>query len=101
MTLRRFDDLSFEMADEERKLTETKQIIKSLLLSEKNGLILTALEKEHLANVGEPIPYEILGFKSCLSFLEAIPDTVELCRLPDGINVLCKAISDESVSHLR
>ena len=89
------------MADEDTKILEAKQLLRSLLLPEKNGLILTALEKEYMDNVGGTIPFKEFGFQSCLSFLESISDAVEVKPLSDGVNVLCKAVLDRSVSHIR
>ena len=89
------------MAEQDEKLKGTKQLIRSLLLPEKNGLILTALEKEYMDNVGDVIPYEIYGFENCLSFLYSISDAVELHPLSDGVNVLCTAVPDKSVYHIR
>ena len=89
------------MNDTSKLLVETQKSIKSLLLTEKNGLIATALEQEYEGIIGDKIPFSQLGFESCLSFLESIPDTVELRPLPDGINVLCIAIADKNVSHIR
>ena len=89
------------MAEHDNKLKETKQLIRSLLLPEKNGLILTALEKEYTDNVGSEIPFKLFGFEKCLSFLESISDTVELHPLSDGVNVLCTPVADKSVIHIR
>ena len=89
------------MAEQDNKLIETKQLIRSLLLPEKNGLILKSLEKEYMDNVGGSIPYKLFGFENSLSFLESISDTVELRSLSDGVNVLCTAVADKSVSHIR
>ena len=83
------------------KLKETKQLIRSQLLPEKNGLILKALEKEYANNVGGSIPFQAFGFYDCLSFLESISDTVQVHQLSDGVNVLCTAVTDNTVSHIR
>ena len=89
------------MTEEDNKLREAKQLIRSLLLTEKNGLILTALEKEHVNLVGTPIPSKEFGFQDSRTFLESISDAVQVEALSDGINVLCKAIPDSSVNHIR
>ena len=89
------------MTEEDNKLREAKQLIRSLLLTEKNGLILTALEKEHLNLVGAPIPSKEFGFQDSLSFLKSISDAVQVEPLKDGLNVLCKGIPDSSVNHIR
>ena len=89
------------MAEEGTKILEAKQLLRSLLLPEKNGLILTALEKEYMENVGGKIPFRECGFQTCLSFLESISDAVEVKKLSDGVNILCTAVPDRSVSHIR
>lgn len=88
-------------AEEDTRILEAKQLLRSLLLPEKNGLILTALEKEYMENVGGIIPFRKCGFQTCLSFLESISDAVEVKRLSDGVNILCTAVPDRSVSHIR
>ena len=85
------------MTEEDNKLREAKQLIRSLLLTEKNGLILTALEKEHVNLVGTPIPCKEFGFQDSRTFLESISDAVQVEALSDGINVLCKAIPDRNI----
>ena len=90
-----------KMAEEDAKVLEIKQLLRSLLLPEKNGLILTALEKEYADNVGGRIPFQEFGFPNCLSFLESISDAVDVKPLSDGVNTLCTAVPDRSVSHIR
>ena len=89
------------MTEEDNKLKDAKQLIRSLLLTEKNGLILTALEKEYMNLVGTVLPFKQFGFHDSLSFIKSISDTVEADQLSDGINVLCKAVPDTSVNHIR
>ena len=89
------------MTEEDNKLKEAKQLIRSLLLTEKNGLILTALEKEYMNLVGTALPFKQFEFQDSLSFIKSISDAVEVDQLSDGINVLCKAVPDSSVNHIR
>ena len=92
---------AFKMTEEDNKLKEAKQLIRSLLLTEKNGLILTALEKEYMNLVGTALPFKQFEFQDSLSFIKSISDAVEVDQLSDGINVLCKAVPDSSVNHIR
>ena len=89
------------MEEEDKQLNETKQLLRSLLLPEKKGLILTALEKEYLGHIGCEIPYKSFGFQNSVAFLESISDAVQVQRLSDGKNVLCTAVADQSVRHIR
>ena len=89
------------MTEEDNKLKEAKQLIRSLLLTEKNGLILTALEKEFINLVGTKLPFKQFGFEDSISFLKSISDAVEVYPLSDGHNILCKAVTDSSVNHIR
>lgn len=82
-------------------LEATKKDIRSLLLPNKDGLILKGLQEEHQAVLGCAIPSRKLGFSSDLDFLKSIPDVVEIISLPDKINFLCKAVADPNVDHIR
>lgn len=82
-------------------LESTKKDIRSLLLPNKNGLILKGLQEEHQAVLGHPIPSRKLGFYSDLEFLRSIPSVVEVINLPDKVNILCKAVVDPKLEHIR
>lgn len=82
-------------------LQSTKKDIRSLLLPNKDGLILKGLQAEHQAVLGCTIPSRKLGFYSDLEFLRSIPDVVEVINLPDKVNVLCKAVVDPNLDHIK
>ena len=73
--------------------------IRAVLLPNKSGLVLSALETEYRGMIGECIPYTELGHPSLLSFLKSIPDHVHLTKLSGG-SLIVVARSDESTKHI-
>ena len=61
-------------------LTDTKKIIRSLLISTKHGLFPKQLEHDYFSLKGTSIPYSEYGHRTLESFLFSIPDVVHISR---------------------
>ena len=80
--------------------TNVKKKLRSILLPNKNGIILSSLGSEYYGMIGEYIPFRELGHPSLLRLLEQwSEDTVTLERLPGG-QVLVRARADSSTKHI-
>ena len=73
--------------------------IRSVLLLNKNGLLLESFEKEYREAVGKAVPYKALGFASSHELLVSMPEVVALQALPGG-HVLLVAVPDEKTEHM-
>ena len=61
-------------------LDETKKIIRSLLISAKQGLFVEQLDRDYKSQKGTPIPYSDYGHSTLESFLCSIPDVIRISR---------------------
>ncbi|KAG5877268.1 hypothetical protein JTB14_009764 [Gonioctena quinquepunctata] len=59
-------------------MDDAKKYIKSLLTSTPSAMTIQQLSKDYRNLIGEPIPYQRLGFNSLEHFLRSITDTVRL-----------------------
>ena len=59
-------------------LDETKKVIRSLLISAKNGLSSQQLEHDFVSQIGTPIPYESYGHPTLESLLVSIREITNL-----------------------
>ncbi|KAG8233337.1 hypothetical protein J437_LFUL010887 [Ladona fulva] len=50
------------------------ELVRSVIMSEKGGVLLKNLNRDFISLAGEPIPYEKLGYKSIEDLLRIIPD---------------------------
>ena len=73
--------------------------LRSVLLPNKKGLLLSVLDAEYYGMLGENIPFVKLGHQSLLSFLRSIPDVVSLSRFGDG-RYLVTATADDNTKHI-
>ncbi|XP_030388338.1 tudor domain-containing protein 5 isoform X2 [Scaptodrosophila lebanonensis] len=64
-------------------LTNTKQVIHSLLVSSPNKVTIEKLMQEYINIEGRPVPYASLGYKSLEHFLRSLPDIVYDQRIFD------------------
>ena len=80
-------------------MSDTVIKLRSVLLPNKKGLLLSVLDSEYYGMLGENIPYTQLGLKSLLSLLRCIPDVVSLSRLGDG-RYLVTATADDNTKHI-
>ena len=74
-------------------------MLRSLLLPNKHGLLVTDLTPEYWGMTGKGIPWRALGFPSLLALLKAMPDTCSLAELPGG-ELLVRAKPDTSTQHI-
>lgn len=58
-------------------MEETKKVVRSLLLSCKDGQSVNMIEKDHKEILGYPLPYQKLGFPSADALLKNFSD---VCR---------------------
>ena len=82
-----------------RKREETRRLLRSVLLPNKKGLLLTDLEKEYRGMTGTYIPYRALGYSSFLSLLMDMSDVATMEKLPSG-HQLVMATPDHSTQHI-
>ena len=88
-----------EMAQaEERDVVFVRRMLRSLLVSEKNGLTPKQLVRDYQRFVGEAIPLSSLGFKSLMQLVSSMPDVIQVQKRAGGI--LLRGIPDESVKHI-
>eukprot|EP00095_Tigriopus_kingsejongensis_P000637 maker-scaffold275_size226830-snap-gene-1.31 protein:Tk00637 transcript:maker-scaffold275_size226830-snap-gene-1.31-mRNA-1 annotation:"tdrd7" len=84
--------------EQEKKLKEVKSLLRSLLISAKDGVELNYIIKEYKQMVGTEIPYRILGYASLEEFLEQITDTCRVARTARGF--VLYAISTADTYHI-
>ncbi|NWR76597.1 TDRD5 protein, partial [Centropus unirufus] len=72
-----------------------KKEVRSLLMTDKEGLTPAQLEEEYMAMIGKPLPVHDLGFQSTLELMEKMPEVVRICSRENGTFVL-KAIADDT-----
>ena len=86
-------------AVESEILLKFKKLLRSVLLPNKDGLVISALEDEYCGMTGESIPYKQLGYHSLLMLLESVPDLVHISRLANGVTMV-RAARDSSTNHI-
>ncbi|XP_069718177.1 tudor domain-containing protein 5 [Phaenicophaeus curvirostris] len=72
-----------------------KKEVRSLLITDKEGLTPAQLERDYMAMIGKPLPLRDLGFQSTLELVAKMPDVVRICPQEKGTFIL-KAIADET-----
>lgn len=88
------------MTDKQKLIEDTKQLITSILTSEKYGLSLKKLEHEFQEFIGRPIRYDEMGFNSARDFFLEISDAVKVTQAPDG-TIHLDVISNEKIARVR
>lgn len=73
--------------------------LRSILLPNKKGLVLSALEREYQGMLGENIPFRRLGYSSLLSMLKDLPDVVSISSISGG-NYLIMGTADDKTKHI-
>lgn len=82
-----------------QQLQEIKNFTRSVLLPNKEGLLLDAFEQEFRGIVGIPFPHQHLGFRTSLALLLSMPDEVFVEHLSSG-HILLRGIPDQSTEHV-
>ena len=80
-------------------LNKTKNSIRSVVMYNKNGLLMEAFEREYKENIGRGVPYVPLGFPSARDLLLSLPEVVEIVELNEGHELLV-AVPDEKTQHI-
>ena len=77
-----------------------KKFLRSILLSDKGGLIpLHILAKDFKQGTGDCIPYRSFGFSSLETFLQSIP---EVCRIVTrGREVMVEGVATKETKHIK
>ncbi len=88
------------MADKTKIIEDTKQIISSILASEKYGLTLPKLEQTHEEFVGYGIPYRKMGYNQALDFFRDIQDVVRVSYTSTGL-IQLDVVSNEKIDRVR
>lgn len=76
-------------------MDEFKKVLRSLLISAKNGLTLGSIETDYMETVFEPIPYKKLNFLNTRALIEACED---VARTSDGNTYY--GIADSTTAHI-
>lgn len=74
-------------------------ILRSILTSEKSGILLRYLDNEYRTLTGTRIPYRQLGYSTLEEYLHSIPDVVRLSRNAEG-NTVVTVVVTESTAHV-
>ena len=72
------------------------ELLRAVLIPNKDGLLISAVEDEFYGMTGERIPYRELGYQNASQLLQNSPHLANIERLPDGnlivrcdLNKLC------------
>ncbi|KAL3890207.1 hypothetical protein ACJMK2_002499, partial [Sinanodonta woodiana] len=87
------------MADIERQLKMIKSMLRSTLISSKEGIPARTLLRDYENLTQEPLSFKSLGFSSLEEFIQSIPDVVEVRRNAAG-EIILHAVADESNKHI-
>ncbi|XP_030388337.1 tudor domain-containing protein 5 isoform X1 [Scaptodrosophila lebanonensis] len=79
-------------------LTNTKQVIHSLLVSSPNKVTIEKLMQEYINIEGRPVPYASLGYKSLEHFLRSLPDIVYVSGT--GLRAIVFPVSNQKTAHI-
>ncbi|XP_023234025.1 tudor domain-containing protein 5-like [Centruroides sculpturatus] len=86
--------------EENRSLTEIKQIIRSLIISNSLKITLRQLKKDYRNLNGKNIPFEDFGYKNLVDFLQAMSDVIVMDWSPSLDDFQLTAVSVESTKHI-
>lgn len=87
------------MSKTDEELESIKVVIRSLLIVEKRDLTLEKFIGLYKENEGKNFPFEHFGFSDSISFLQSIPDTVNVVQ--SGRDVYVRATPTDEVEHVR
>ncbi|KAI6659409.1 tudor domain containing protein 5 TDRD5 [Oopsacas minuta] len=79
-------------------IQETKKIIRSLLISAKNGLTSLQLERDFISQIGKPIPFKSYGHLSLESLLCSMPDVVLVSKRKGMLHL--RGVATNETSHI-
>ncbi|XP_052762944.1 tudor domain-containing protein 7-like isoform X2 [Mya arenaria] len=81
------------------ELKMVKSMVRSVLLSCKEGVPADMLQRDYKGIVGEFIPWKKLGHASFENFIMSIPDVVRIERR--GADFILRAVADETTAHIQ
>ncbi len=87
------------MSEKEQLLKNTKIIIRSLLLTHKDGYTLGQLSSDFQRYEGREIPYQLFGYPTLMLFLKSIPEVATLSQGTNG-QWWARAVTDENTGHI-
>ncbi|XP_052271235.1 tudor domain-containing protein 7-like isoform X3 [Dreissena polymorpha] len=85
--------------EEDKELKNVKSMLRSVLMSSKDGVPAYQVQRDYKEIVGEFIPFKKFGHSSFENFIVSIPDVVIIDRR--GGEVILKARADEATSHVQ
>ena len=77
------------MPVQEKVMEKFSKLLRSVLMPNKDGLLISAVEDEYRGMTGEVMPYRELGHQNSWQLLQNCPQLVSTERLPDG-NVIVR-----------
>jgi len=75
-----------------------KRTLRALLLSSKHGCTPRQVLSDYQHIVGEGLPYEALGYRTFMKYIESIPDVVRISKQQDRIVLF--GVADGSTQHI-
>ncbi|XP_041361192.1 tudor domain-containing protein 7-like isoform X1 [Gigantopelta aegis] len=84
----------------EDELQQVKAMLRSVLLSSKEGVTEECFLEDYQSVTGELLPFKKFGYMSQSSFIESLPDVVHIRRNKFGETVY-HAVADETTAHIQ
>ena len=72
------------MQGHEKVRQRFSELLRAVLIPNKAGLLISAVEDEYYGMTGERIPYRKLGYQNASQLLQNSPQLANIERLPDG-----------------
>lgn len=87
------------MASKEKILEETHAMLRAVLISSPNGVVLQQLQSDYRLITGKNIPFKELGYSNLEKFLENIPSVATTLIGPDG-RLIVKGVASNADKHV-
>ena len=90
------------LMDSAKLMEETVKLLKFVLVTNKNGILMINLDKSYHEMVGSRIPFRYLGFLSLESFIKLLKDAFILQNdRSHRMKVELKPHSDQNIDHFQ
>ena len=76
------------MQAQDQLMHKFSKLLRSVLIPNKDGLLISAVEDEYHGMTGERVPYRELGYQNVFQLLQNCPQLVRIERLPDGNQIV-------------
>ena len=76
------------MQAQDQLMQKFSKLLRSVLIPNKDGLLISAVEDEYHGMTGERVPYRELGYQNVFQLLQNCPQLVRIERLPDGNQIV-------------